>query len=75
MFVWNSKTHQIRKAIKVNETVPIPVEDMWRLPYLKRLLEQRMFYYYKVDQESKIQSLIDSLCVNSVDTVIANPFS
>ena len=28
--VWNSTTSQIRNAIKVKETVPVPVGDMWK---------------------------------------------
>ena len=64
--VWTSTTPQIRSAVRSNELVPVPLEDMWRLPYLKRLLEQRLQYHYRgeKEKETQTQSLIDSLCVN-----------
>ena len=64
--VWNSTTAQVRKAVRQKEMVAVPARDGWRLPYLKRLLEQRLEFYYSGDKEneSRIQALIDSLCVN-----------
>ena len=64
--VWNSTTAQVRRAVSRNELVPVPAADQWRLPYLKRLLEQRLQHHYRgeIQEEARIQSLIDSLCVN-----------
>ena len=64
--VWSSTTSQVRSAVRHHELVPVPPEDFWRLPYLNSLLEQRLQYHYSgnKEQETKIQSLIDSLCVN-----------
>ena len=64
--VWTSTTAQVRRAVRQKETVTVPPGDYWRLPYLRRLLEQRLQYHYRGDkeQESRVQSLIDSLCVN-----------
>ena len=64
--VWTSTTAQVRRAVRQKETVTVPPGDYWRLPYLRRLLERRLQYHYRGDkeQESRVQSLIDSLCVN-----------
>ena len=64
--VWSSTTPQVRRAIKEKETVAVPLEDAWRVPFLQKLLEQRMQHYYSADKESeaRVQHLIDSLCVN-----------
>ena len=64
--VWSSTTRQVRRAIKEKETVAVPPEDAWRLPFLQKLLEQRMQHYYSADKENetRVQYLIDSLCVN-----------
>ena len=64
--VWNSTTSQVRRAVKQNELRPVPAGDMWRLPYLKRLLEQRLQHHYsgEIQEEARIQSLIEYLCVN-----------
>ena len=50
----------------MKETVAVPPEDQWRVPYLRRLLEQRLQFYYSGDKENetRVQTLIDSLCVN-----------
>jgi hypothetical protein len=63
--VWSSTTAQVRLAVKQNELVPVLPADVW-LPYLRRLLEQRLLHHYsgKKQEETRIQSLIDSLCVN-----------
>ena len=64
--VWNSTTAQVRKAVRQKELVAVPARDGWRLPYLRRLLEQRLQYHYQGDiaNEGRVQSLVDSLCVN-----------
>ena len=64
--VWSSTTRQVRKAVKEKETVAVPPEDSWRVPYLRKLLEQRLEHHYRADKENedRVQQLIDSLCVN-----------
>ena len=54
------------RVVRQNELVPVQPEDFWRLPYMKRLLEQRLQYNYsgEREKEAKIQSLINFLCVN-----------
>ena len=44
--IWSSTTAQVRLAVKQNKLVPVPPTDMWRLPYLRRLLEQRLLHHY-----------------------------
>ena len=64
--VWCSTTGQVRRAIRERETVEVPPEDAWRVVYLQKLLEQRLKHHYKgeKEEETKVQSYIDSLCVN-----------
>ena len=64
--MWCSTTGQVRRAIKERETVEVPPEDAWRVPYLQKLLEQRLKHHYKgeKEEETKVQSYINSLCVN-----------
>ena len=62
MSVWNSTTAKVRSAVRQRELVPVPPVDLWRLPYLRRLLEQRLQHHYRRDkeEETRIQSLIDT---------------
>ena len=64
--VWSSTTRQVRKAVREREAVPVPPQDAWRVPYLRKLLEQRIQHYYSGDKEKedRVQTLIDSLCVD-----------
>lgn len=64
--VWNSTTKQMRAALRQREKVTVPVEDEWRLPYLRRLLEQHHHHHFRGETaaETEIQELIDSLCIN-----------
>ena len=63
--VWSSTTRQVRKAVREREAVPVPPQDAWRVPYLRKLLEQRIQHYYSGDKEKEegVQALVDSLCV------------
>ena len=63
--VWSSTTRQVRKAVREREAVPVPPQDAWRIPYLRKLLEQRIQHYYSgaKEKEETVQSLIDSLFV------------
>ena len=64
--VWSSTTRQVRKAVREREAVPVPPQDAWRVPYLRKLLEERLKQHYRgeKEEEAKVQSYIDSLCVN-----------
>ena len=64
--MWSSTTGQVRSAVRQSQLVPVQPEDYWRLPYLKKLLDQRLQYNYSggMEEEINIQSLIDSLSIN-----------
>ena len=38
--------------------------DMWRLPYLGKLLAKRGEDHYNAKETAELTALIDSLCVN-----------
>ena len=63
---WTANQNDIRDALIAKETVPVPVMDKWRLPYLCSLLSQRSQAYYNGnDEEVKIlSSYIGSLVTN-----------
>jgi hypothetical protein len=48
------------------ETVEVHEQDLWRVDYLARLLEERQVLHYGGDREGeeRVAALIDSLCVN-----------
>ena len=63
---WTCSPGQLKSALLRGETVPVPEQDAWRIPYLRRLLVERTTHYYNGDthEEERIQSLIDSLVIN-----------
>ena len=63
---WTCSPGQLKSALLRAETVPVPEQDAWRIPYLRRLLVERTTHYYNGDthEEERIQSLIDSLVIN-----------
>ena len=63
---WTVGPGQLKRALLQNEAKPVPTQDAWRVPFLRRLLEERLQHFYMGDklQESRIQGLIDSLVVN-----------
>ena len=63
---WTCSPGQLKAALLRAETVPVPAQDAWRIPYLRRLLVERTTHYYNGDthEEERIQSLIDSLVIN-----------
>ena len=63
---WVVSPAHLREQLVSSEEVPVPAEDMWRVPYLKKLLDQRLEAYYAGNQEKQdsLSALIDSLVVN-----------
>ena len=63
---WIVSPAHLRRELISAETSSIPAEDQWRVPYLKKLLDQRNSAYYCGEQEREehLQKLIDSLVVN-----------
>ena len=58
---WNTKPSVISQALEERE-VTVPVNDLWRLPLLKKLLIQREEMEVACSNTNQINSLIDSLC-------------
>ena len=63
---WVTGKGQLDTALKNQARVNVPKQDGWRVPYLRKLLSERLRSYYSSDQqeEKRIQRLIDSLIVN-----------
>ena len=63
---WTCSAGQLRTALLQAEEVPVPVEDAWRIPYVWRLLGERLHCYYHGDteEEGRVQVLLDSLVTN-----------
>ena len=63
---WDSCKRETKIILKKEELVDVNVEDEWRLPYLKRLLCQRIMAHYnsEEEEEERLQSLINSLAIN-----------
>ena len=57
---------QLKQALVASETVDVPLEDRWRLPYLCTLLAQRREFQNLAmeEEEARINELIDSLVMN-----------
>ena len=64
--IWSDSPDKVKSVLLESGELEIAREDIWRVKFLKTLLEQRQEWHYLGDQheEDKIQKLIDSLCVN-----------
>ena len=64
--LWSDTPGKVRAGLIEAETVRYAREDSWRIPYLGSLLQHRQEWHYRGDKEqvAKVQTLIDSLCVN-----------
>ena len=60
---WSCSTLQVREAMakKVRKVEKL---DMWRLPYLEKLLAKRGEDHYDAKDTTEFTTHIDSLCVN-----------
>ena len=63
---WEYGTTRLKEELVKREEVDIKEQDKWRVGYLARLLEQRQEQHYlgQVEDENRLSTLIDSLCVN-----------
>ena len=64
--IWSDSPGKVKSALLESGELEIAREDIWRVKFLKTLLEQRQEWHYLGDQdeEDKVQKLIYSLCVN-----------
>ena len=60
---WCCSSEKVKKALG-EKMVEVPEQDMWRIPYLERLLEERGEAHYQMGNTNELTGLIDSLCVN-----------
>ena len=60
---WSSSSKGV-KAIMAERVKQVPEQDVWRIPYLGRLLEQRGELYYQMLDTTEVTELIESLCIN-----------
>ena len=60
---WVVGRGQLRAALEAADMREVPMQDAWRVPYLKKLLAARLLAYYKAEEEEveKLQELICSL--------------
>ena len=63
---WTCSVGPLRAALHQAEQVPVPPADAWRVPYMRRLLQERLIHYYSgnSEEEQRVQGLLDSLVVN-----------
>ena len=63
---WTCSKGQLRAALLQAEQVPVPAADAWRVPYMRRLLQERLLHHYSGDKEEelRVQGLLDALVKN-----------
>ena len=63
---WTTSTWKIQDAVIMNETVPVPAGDEWRVPYLCKLLRSRSEAQFEARDEDaeQLSELIESLVIN-----------
>ena len=62
---WCTPRKEMTEILRSNTTRDIPEEDSWRVPYLSKLLDNRIAAHYHADleQEHELTSLINSLVI------------
>ena len=58
---WMTSPTLVKMALQQSDTM-VPKRDRWRLPLLEKLLLQRQNMKSQIQNTSKVQELIDSLC-------------
>ena len=63
---WTCSPGQLRAALVQAEEVSVPPEDAWRVPYVWKLLEERLHHYYCGDnmEEQRVRGLLETLVIN-----------
>ena len=60
---WEASPAEVRQALLSKEAV-VPEQDIWRVPYLSKLLEERNDMEVNSLDTDQISQLIDSLCTS-----------
>ena len=60
---WVFGSGRMKHELVKSETVEVPEQDLWRVDYLARLLEERQVLHYGGDRdgEERVAALIDSI--------------
>jgi hypothetical protein len=63
---WVVGRAELRAALEAADQAPVPQQDSWRAPALKKLLAARLMAHYAADEreEARLQDLINSLVIN-----------
>ena len=61
---WDASQEKLKEAIKTKETVAVEEGDLWRIPYLSKLLGERQELVYLGEEVEEVSKLINSLCIN-----------
>ena len=63
---WVAGRGELRAALEAADRAPVPQQDSWRAPALKKLLTARLQAHYAADEgeEGRLQGLIDSLVID-----------
>ena len=63
---WIYSSERIKAELIENEKVDVPAQDLWRISYLGKLLEQKQVAHYMGDETrvNQVTNLIDSICIN-----------
>ena len=63
---WDARTTVMKRMLKREEVISIRDDDVWRLPYVRKLLGERLMAHYEheVEKEERLQILINSLVIN-----------
>ena len=60
----DASQEKLKEAIRIKETVAVEEGDMWRIPYLSKLLGQRQELVYLGEEVEEVSNQINSLCIN-----------
>ena len=58
---WCCTSREVKKVL-VERLSAVPEQDLWRVPYLGKLLEQRGELHHQMLDTSELTELIESLC-------------
>ena len=63
---WMLGSDRLKESLVSDSLTLVPEQDLWRISYLKKLLESRQQLYYggRKDLVEEINPLIDRLCIN-----------
>ena len=58
---WKTSSNEIARVLHEKEN-PTPTMDLWRLPFLEKLLLERRKKEYDLEDVTEITEIIDALC-------------